>query len=221
MNFDDLKSQWVAYDAAVQSNLKNTLNVAAGWQKANSALQRLSRSVVIEMIIGLLTLAVLGGFLFDYYQEPAFFLPGLILHLFTIFQVAASGYQFAKLKELDFSAPVLASQMKLARLRRLRIRVVMWTLILSPLLWIPLLVVGMKGLLGVNVYALLNSTWLIANVLFGLAFIPAMVALSRYFGPRWQGSALVKSVMDHIAGDELKAMTAFLKSLEQFEPEDA
>lgn len=221
MNFDDLKSQWVAYDAAVQSNLKHTLNVAAGWQKANSALQRLSRSVVIEMIIGLLTLAVLGGFLFNHYQAPAFFLPGLILHLFTIFQVAASGYQFAKLKEIDFSAPVLTSQMHLARLRRLRIRVVMWTLILSPLLWIPLLVVGMKGLLGVNVYALLNSTWLIANVLFGLAFIPAMVALSRYFGPRWQGSALVKSVMDHIAGDELKAMTAFLKSLEQFEPEDA
>ncbi len=217
MKLDEIKTQWTAYDKELGNRWQLNFNLLAGWEKAKSALQGLSRTVVVEMMVGLVIVAVLAEFLIAHYQELPFFLPALVLHAFVIFQVAFSGYQFAQLRKLDFSEPILASQKKLAILRRLRIRVTMWTLILSPLLWVPLLIILLKGLLGINAYETLDTPWLLANVVFGLAFIPVMILASKYFAPRWRGSAVVQGLMDNIAGHELRDMNAFLASLEKFE----
>jgi hypothetical protein len=221
MKLDEIKTQWTAYDMELGNRWQLNLSLLAGWKKAESALQGLSRVVVVEMVAGLITVAVLAGFLVAHFQELPFFLPALGLHAFAIFQVASSGYQFVKLREIDFSAPILVSQKKLAVLRRLRTRVTMWTLILSPLLWVPLLIVLLKGLLGINAYESLDTPWLIANVLFGIAFIPVMIWASKHFSPRWQGSAFVKGLMDYIAGHELSDMNAFLARLEEYEQDES
>jgi hypothetical protein len=42
----------------------------------------------------------------------------------------------------------------------------MVTLVLVPVAWIPLLIVVLKGLFGVDAYAALSSVWLVANVVF-------------------------------------------------------
>ena len=215
--FDEIKTRWTAYDKELQNSLQLNIRLLNGWQKANSALQGLLRSVIIEMSIGIVTISVLGSFLFDHFSEMTFFIPALVLDLFTIFQVVFAGYQFATLREIDFSMPILVSQKKLATLRRQRIQVMMWTLILSPLLWVPLLIVTLKGLLGLNVYELFNTTWLLTNVLFGVAVILLMIWLSRYLAPRCQGSSVIEQLKDGVAGHELSEMNSFLESLRNFE----
>jgi hypothetical protein len=220
MKFDDIKTQWTAYDKELDNSMRLNIRLLNGWQKTNSAIQKLSRSAVIEMILGVLTAAVLGGFLYDHSLEMAFFIPALVLDAFVVFQVAFSGYQFTTLREIDFSAPILVSQKKLATLRRQRIQVTMWTLTLSPLLWVPLLIVILKGLLGLNVYELFDTTWLLTNMLFGLAVIPLMIWVSRRLALRWKGSALVKQLLDSVAGHELTEMNSFLENLKDFEQDE-
>ena len=83
----------------------------------------------------------------------------------------------------------------------------------------PVLIVAFKGFLGVDAYLFLNGRWLLGNLLFGLAFIPLMLWAARRFASRWQGSPLLQSLMDDLAGRSLVAATGFLNELSQFEQE--
>ena len=80
-----------------------------------------------------------------------------------------------------------------------------------------MLIVGLKGLLGVDAYALFSSAWLAANVLFGVAVIPLAVWISRRYADRMKGSPLVRSLMRDMAGYNLNAAMGFLGKLERFE----
>ncbi len=62
--------------------------------------------------------------------------------------IVASVWQIARINRLDYTAPVVAIQREIAEMRASRIRVNRWLLLLSPLLWTPLAVVGAQGLFG-------------------------------------------------------------------------
>jgi len=221
MNLENLKNQWADYDQKLEASLglNQKLMRDSVLNKTNSALQRLARSVVIELFVGLATVIVLGLFIGDHIGQPMFLAPAILLHAFVIFQVAFDGYQWATLRNLDYSSPMLDIQKKLAKLRAERIRVTKWTWWLAPLLWVPLLIVALKGLFGVSAYAVLNTNWLIANVLFGVAVIPLMVWVSKRYADRMNRSPRIQRLMDDIAGGDLKAATAFLDELSRFEKE--
>ena len=137
----------------------------------------------------------------------------------TIAQLAFGIYQLDALNSLDFAAPVLALQKRLAELRIRRIRVTQWTLLVSPLLWAPMLLVLIKGLLGVNPYAILDATWLAANVIFGIAVIPLGWWASRRFARRFGHTRFMRRLMDDIGGQSLADAVAHLDHLVQFESE--
>lgn len=95
----------------------------------------------------------------------------------------------------------------------------MWTFLLAPLLWIPLLVVAMKGLLGLDAYVIFDTGWLVANALIGIGVIPLMLWVSKRYGDRWHHWSWVQTLMDDIAGRNLKKASAFLEELSIFERE--
>ena len=219
MNLDTLKAQWADHDQKldtyIQLNTKLLRELNIG--KARSALQKLSRNVFEELVFDLIVVIALGVFMADHFSQWAFLAPAVLLQVFAVAQVVFDIYQLATVQALDWNEPVLASQKKLAALRLKRIRFTQWTLLLVPLLWVPLLSVALKGLLGVNAYAVFDTTWLVVNVLFGIAFIPLMLWLSKRFATRMNRSPLVQRVMDDIAGNNLKEATGFLDELASFE----
>lgn len=101
-----------------------------------------------------------------------------------------------------------------------RVRATMWTLLAAPLLWILVLIVALKGLIGLDAYAVFDGAWLAANVLFGVAVIPLAVWISRRQADRMDRSPFVQSLLRDIAGYNLNAAMGFLGSLEQFEEEE-
>jgi hypothetical protein len=221
MNFEALQTQWANYDQKLEANLRLNQKLLRDsvLSKTNSALQRLTRSIVVELFVGLATAIVLGLFIGAHLGEPLFLLPAILLHVFVIFQVAFDGYQWNTLRNLDFSAPIPEAQKKLARLRVQRIQVAKWTLWVAPLLWVPLLIVSFKGLFGLDVYATFSTPWLIANVLFGVAVIPLMIGLSRRYADRMNRSPRVQRLMDDIAGRDLTEAKAFVDELSNFDKE--
>ena len=163
MDLDDLKDRWQAEGLALDSRLRlNPLVVQmATLGKAESALRRLSLGVWTSVLLDALLLLPLGSFLARHVLEPKYFVPGLVLHLAVIGYLAAGIRQLVGLHRVDFLAPLLRVQTRLARLRAERLRVLFLTFLVAPLLWTPLLIVGVKGLLGLDPYkpGVTELTW--------------------------------------------------------------
>lgn len=219
MNIDDFKTQWAASDRKLETLIH--LNVAQLRQTAlgtaDSAFRRLSRSIGIELVINFAALVALGLFMVENVRSPRFLVPAIALHVFAVTQVAFCVYQLAALRVTDFGAPIVTIQKRLAALRVQRIRVSKWTLLVAPLLWTPLLIVSLKGFLGVDAYAIFDRTWIAVNVLAGAAVIPLMLWVSHRFGERMQRSPTLQRLMNDLAGRNMAAAETFLDELARFE----
>jgi hypothetical protein len=216
-----MKDRWAEYDRKLEASLRlNTRMLREiNLGRVDFSLKRLSRLLVFELLADLAAVVVLGLFIAGHAGEVRFLAPALLLGVCAVAFVIASIRQLAALHGLDYSAPVVAIQKQLEALRIERLRATKWILLLSPLLWTPLLIVALEGLLGLDAYLFLDGTWLAANLLVGLAVIPLMLWAARRFAGRWQGSPLVRSLMDDIAGRSLVEAAGFLNALSGFEAE--
>jgi hypothetical protein len=123
--------------------------------------------------------------------------------------------------DIDYGQPVAVIQKRLELLRMLGIRSLQWTLLLSPALWAPLLVVGFKGVLGVDAYQAFGVPYLLANLAVGLAVIPLGLWVVKKLGGRIGASPVMRRVMGDLAGYNLKAAMEFVGSVEEFERDRA
>jgi serine/threonine-protein kinase len=222
MELDDLKQHWDDHDRKLEGALRlNTgLLRTSALGKAASALRRLSWLLKLDLVIDALALLWIGSFLGDHLTEPRFLIPAAVLHLFVIVNVFAGVHQLIALAGIDYGAPVVEIQKRLGVLRVQRLRVMKLTFLLCPLLWTPLLIVGLKSLLGLDAYALFPTRYVVGNWLFGLAVIPLAVWIARRFAGRMERSPLLRSVLRDLAGYNLNAATDFLGSLQRFEREE-
>ena len=221
MELDDLKDRWNEYDRKLDANLRLNSRVLRefGLNRVDSSLRRLTRLIVFELMMGLVATVLLGGFIADHLGEARFLAPAVALDLFVIYFIGWSIRQWVALASLDYGEPVVEIQRKLELLRMDRIRMTKWVFLLSPLLWIPLLIVGVEGLLGLDAYAILDTAWLVSNFVFGLAVIAVAVWASRRYADRLQGSPLARRVADALADRSLVEAAGFLGTLSSFERE--
>jgi len=222
MDLDDLKQSWDEQDKKLDATLtlRSYRLHASTLGKAETAMKRLTWMLWIELLLNVGAALCTGSFLADHVTEPRFLLPAAVLHLFVIALLGSGIYQLVAISNLDFSAPVLAIQKRLEWLRYQRLRATMLVLLASPLLWIPMLIVAMKGLLGLDAYAILPTDWLIGNVVFGLAVIPVAIWIARRFADRLGRFPLVQRLLRDLAGYNLNAAAGFLSKLARFEEEE-
>jgi hypothetical protein len=221
MELDDLKQRWTELDRKLDTAIRFNTHVlqAALHGKAETALKRLSRWLWIGLGINVIAALWLGWFIANHIEHPRFWLPAVGLHLCVIALIVASIHQLLAISQLDWGAPIVAIQRRLESLRILRIRTTKWTLLLSPLLWVPLLIVLLKGFFDVDTYADFSAAWLAANVLLGVLVIPVALWVSRLYADRLDQSPLLQRLLRDIAGRNLNTATEFLRSLAQFEEE--
>jgi hypothetical protein len=222
MTLDDLREELRASDARAEKSVR--LNATKlrekGLRKASSAMRRLQAWLWAELLLSAVAVLWLGSFEAAHWREPKLSFAALPLHVVAVGHVVFGAFQLVAVRRLDFGAPVVAIQRELEGLRAGRIRMTKWTLLLGPLLWVPLLVVTLEGLFGIDAYAVFDHAWLVTNLLFGVAFAPAMVWLSRRFGDRFCGSPLLQRLLRDLAGYNLAVAQAFLGELARFEAED-
>ncbi|MBI4751724.1 MAG: hypothetical protein HY774_24850 [Acidobacteria bacterium] len=220
MNFEDLQRQWATLDKKLETSIRlNTEVLRQGkLEKTKSALQRLSFFIWVEVLLTIPVVLVVGSFLANHWHEPAFFIPGLTLHVAAIGLMGSCIYQLVTLNQMDFSAPVLTIQKRLETLRIHRIRATQWTFLLAPLLWTPLLIVVFRGL-GVNAYATFDLTWMAANFIFGLAVVVLGIWVSKRYGHRMAHIPWIQKLMNDLAGNNLNQALGVLSTLSDFENE--
>jgi len=221
MKLDDLREELRACEAKAEENV--VVRAAAlrerGLKATGSAMRRLQAYLWLELGLSLLAALFLGDFMASH-LELRFLVPALVLDVFAIAHVIFGARQLVTLGRVTFDAPVVAVQRELETLRMGRIRMTKWTLLLGPLLWIPLLVVALEGFAGVDACAVFDRTWIIANVLFGVAFVPTMLVVSKRLVDRFAGSPLLGRLFRDIAGRNLSVAQSFLDELARFEASD-
>ncbi|HEY6327454.1 MAG TPA: hypothetical protein VIW73_13200 [Candidatus Cybelea sp.] len=179
-------------------------------------LQRLKRGIVAELALNLVGLILIGSFAADHAREPRFLIPAVALGAYAVGLLIAGVRQIVAVAGVDYDEPVVTIQKRLEALRLLRVRTTLAVLLFAPLMWVPLLIVALRGFFGVDAYAI-NPAWLGANVLFGLAVIPAAVFLARRYGERlgW-----MRGLTDAVAGRSLAGALDSLDSVRRFERDD-
>lgn len=219
MELEDLKQRWAdqdrKLDAALQVNTR--LLQASVLGRAETSLRGLLRLLWFELLTALLAAFWLGSFLASHWSEPRFLVPAAVLHLCAIALIATGVRQLVALKAVDYGEPILVIQRRLESLRIERIRAVLATFLFAPLLWTLLMIVALKGLLGLDVYAAFGAPYLIANLLFGLLLIPLAVWISKRYESRMKRSPFVQSLMCDLAGKSLASAAAFVRSISEFE----
>lgn len=222
VDLEELEAKWAEHDRRLEANLRlsRRLLESTTLRPARSAIQRLTVLLVLEGAATLAGIVALGAFIYDNIFDARFVLPAAALDLMAIAMLRSLILQIAAAGRIDYSGPIATIQRQLAALRMMRIRYIQWTVMAGMIGWVLLLIVAMKGLLGVDAYRVLNGAWLVANLLFGLGVIAAALWLSRRYSDRMGRHPVIQRLMKELAGYNLKAAEGFLATLSDFEREE-
>lgn len=220
MELDDLRSTWQARkrEAGLAPTDPEFLRLLHR-ERALGGLWRARVWPLFDLLSGLLATWLLVAFIERVGWQLRFLVPALQLYLAALAGIAASAWQLARLRSLDYAAPALELQRELARLCLVRTRVTQFTFLLAPLLWAPLSIVLARAV-GVDIYRAFGVAWVAGNAALGLAVIPLGIWAARRFGPSLAQTSFGRSLADDIAGRSLTKALAELDALRRFEQEE-
>lgn len=221
MELDDLKARWMDFDRKVEASLRlNSRLVRESLiQQTERRLRRSSFVVLAEVVINVALVGWLGSFMADHVGEMRFFVPAAILDVGAIAVLILGVRQFVRMRTLNRGRSVVEVQREIQALQVQRIHLTRWTVFLSPLIWTPLVIVGLAAL-GVDAYRVM-PTWLAANLLLGIAAIPVLFYGARALSARLHGTSFLLGVVRDTAGRGLVEAAEFMEELARFEKGDA
>jgi len=219
MELEEIKGLWTESNRNLEASMKLNTLLLAQWnlRKTDTSLSRLRRGITFELIVNAVAVFLLGLFAAQHVHEPRFLVPAVLLDIYAIGLLIAGVRQLAQLSVIDYDEPVVAIQKKLEALRVARIRTTLWILLFAPLMWLPIFIVGLRGIFGVDVYAAASPAWLAGNVLFGLAVIALAIFIARRYGPRLSRATAIRRLADAIAGNSLTEARDSLDAIRRFE----
>lgn len=226
MNLEDLKAEWDKRDQALQRTLQVQTRVSRELL-VDSQLQKLRRDngmSFFELAIYLLFLIFFGATAASSWGHWTVFVPTVLLDIWTIAMGAITLAERARLRAVDFSAPVLEIQKKLSALQAERARAFQWAFLTGQILWwTPFCLVLFWALLRVDLLAASPSiqSFVAINIAFGLALIPALLWAANMVGPKLAQSNVGRSLLDSVTGRDLAEARAIAQRLARFEMEAA
>jgi hypothetical protein len=183
---------------------------------ARGPLRRFAVGLWIELLLAVVPVVWLGNFAAGVLKAPIVFSSAVVLDVFAILLLVNVGMQLATLNAIDYAGPVVRVQAALERLRLLRLRAARGIFAFAVFAWLPLCVVGLAALFGDAAVRMLDVTWMAANLLVGIAFIPLAIWLCRLAETHVGSSRAVRAVVATISGSSLNAAFAALERVETF-----
>ncbi|MDZ4776216.1 MAG: hypothetical protein SGJ23_05460 [Alphaproteobacteria bacterium] len=226
MELDDLKAEWRARDAVLARELKQQSAMMRDGlvERRLERIRRRGAMGPFGLAVHIAFLAGFGLYLADNWGRWEFFAPGLLLMIWTIVMGALTIGEQQQLRAVDFGAPVLEIQQKLARLGAARARAFQWAFLTGQILWwIPFFVVVMWGVFDVDLYRASDfmPRFMAINIGVGLVLVPVLLWVAHLVGPRLAASATGRSVLDSVMGRDLAEARALAQRLARFEAEAA
>ncbi len=194
---------------------------ALGPNGARGPLRWFAAGLWLELILAIVPVVWLGNFAAGALHAPIAFGSAVVLDVFAILLLVNVAMQVATLYSIRYDGPVTKVQSALERLRVLRLRAARGIFAFAVLAWLPLCVVGLAALFGNDVVRMLDVTWIVVNLLVGIAFIPFAIWLCRLFETRAGLHSAARFFAGTISGSQLNAALASLERIQTFRNEAA
>jgi hypothetical protein len=221
IDLDAFQEKWAEQDRKLDASIRlnRRLLMAVNLNRLRSPMRRLAFFLGLESIIQVAVVVALGNFIYEHIATMRFALPAAALDVFAIAILSSMIRQIAGALQIDYDKPIAIIQKQLEDLRVLSIRCIQGIFLVATVAWTPLLIVTLKGFLGLDAYRLFGAPYLVANLLVGLAIIPVAVWLSKRFSSRMNRSPVMQRLMKDLAGYNLNVATDFLATLSEFQDE--
>ena len=179
MQLEELQQQWQRLDEKLELTVKmnGELLRLAVMQPARRRLNRLALWPALDTAFCVVVLLFAGSFLGKHWNTWSLVGPASVMMIAAILLLNASIRQLILLSEIDWSGTVVDIQSSLSRLRMAKISQFKWIILLSPLVGFCMMTVGGKLMFGVNVIQDVRPWWVVANIAFGLLFVPGGVVI--------------------------------------------
>ena len=219
IDLDRMRTHWQQQGQRAQDKLlldtERLRNVLS--HRTTSAFRRHLHWLLLGIAAGAVTLAALLVFVAAHRYDALYLAAALPLLCLAGAELGVDVLQWWSLRRLDLSAPIHAVQGVLERVRSRRLRMVKWILLSAVLLWLPLVVVLVKGLLGVDLLRKLPASVTAANVLLGIVLIPAGLLMLRRLAPRVHRAPALQSLLDDASGASFSAAQGHWLSQARFD----
>ncbi|WP_157489192.1 hypothetical protein [Lysobacter sp. Root916] len=217
MELDDLKQAWQDLDRKLERQHAMDLlrfREERG-KRLKSGLWPLVVGQGLQMLMGLAVLLLGVDFWTSHREVPHLFVCGLILHVYGVALIACGGMVQAMIAAVDYSAPVLDIQKRLARLRKFYVRTGMVVGLAWWLIWMPFMTVVFMVLFGADMYVNAPSVFAIGGA------IGVVGLLATWWLHRWSRHPsrprLAKAMEDSITGRSLRRAQAIADEIARFE----
>ena len=217
MELDDLKQSWQALDRrlAQQHELHLQLYRENRLEKMKHGLRPLWVGQIVQIVAGALLSLVAGNFWFEHRQFPHLLFCGVLVHLYGVLMIVFGARNLHLVKQVDYAAPVLEIQRRLAELRAWKTRIEAPVfLVTGCFVWIPALLMLFAGL-GADVWRLHQDVvlWLCAS---GVASLLLMWLAIRLIKHVWGARVLEREA----AGYGVRRAEAVLEEVRRFQEGD-
>lgn len=216
MELDQLKQAWQALGRQLER--QETIDLALlrerKLERARGRLRPLFWGQIMQMLFGV-AFILLGVACWTQHSDvPHLLLAGIVLHVYGVVTVAMAGGTLGLVARIDYSAPVLAIQKRLAALRRFYLINGMTVGLPWWLLYVPVLM-ALAALGGKDIYAG-GALWVWICLAVGIAGL-----LGTWIFHRWSRNpsraALGRRLDDGAAGGGIRRVQATLDEIAQFE----
>lgn len=215
MELDDLKTAWRTLDARLQQQETLALHALHDRQsrRARVGLRPLFWGQLIQMLFGVAVLLSGVAIWTSTDGVPALMAAGLVLHVYGVAVVIASGMTLGFMQKIDYTAPVVTIQRQLAHVRRCYVIGGMVTGLPWWMLWMvpPLVLAHLGGHTG-------SMAWLVPAAVISVAGL-----LGTWWFHRWVRrpgrEALARRMENSLTGASLRKAQAALDEVRTFERE--
>jgi hypothetical protein len=216
VELDEMKSAWLALDRRLERQEALHLNAFRDnrLDRLEAALRPLRVGQIVQIIVGVLLTFVFAPFWVEHRDTPHLLITGLALHAYALMFIVFAARDLYIIQRIDYAAPVLEIQRRLADLRAWRVRVAPVFGAVGCLVWVPFLLWLFEVAFGVDVYAL-HPQVVYVFIASGLACFGLMVLLMRWLrNPR--RARFAKLLEDSVAGRGIAKAQRFVDEVATF-----
>jgi serine/threonine-protein kinase len=219
MELDDLKGAWQSLDLKLDRLYAIELQTMREQKlrKVRQHLRFLSLGRVIQLLAGVALTVVMGDFWLTHLEQPHLVICGALLHIYGIMLIVSSAREFYLISTIDYSAPVLTIQRRLARLRQWHMIEAYVFGLTGCFVWVPMVLVAFEILFGADIY--LNAPAAVWAFMASTLIVVLGAAAVWHWLQRPDRAAIARRVTDHLVGKTVVRAESVLGELSRFEEE--
>lgn len=218
MEADELKRILAAYDDKLDRKLN--LNVASlknmNLEKTKQKTQTVLTYRIAEIVVfGLLAL-FLGSYIANHWQSAHLAISGLIVGVFTLIALAGSIGQVTLIKQIDYARPIVEIRKKIELVNSHGLLFVKLMFLSAPIWW-SYVVVGSDQLFNVDLYAHMDTDFVIKYLAINALLIVPLVWFLTKLNHKNLHIKWVRKIIGLFTGTKTIKALAFLNEIEKFE----